>query len=81
MGNSKLDDGEYIIRVIVKENGKDEDPQFIRCRIKNGVIPSEQKTLDYLAKREGYPEGTKYNIKGLSAFLEEDAARFPDIME
>ena len=50
-------------------------------QIKNGVIPSAQKTIAYLAKREGYPEGTEYNIKGISAFLEEEADRFPDVLE
>jgi hypothetical protein len=33
------------------------------------------------AKREGYKEGTEYNFKGISAFLEEEAERFPDVME
>jgi hypothetical protein len=80
MNKHILPDGDWIIRVIVKERDKDEVPQFIRCRIKNGIIPSEQETIAYLAKREGYPEGTKYIIKGISAFLEEDAERFPDVM-
>lgn len=74
-------DGDWIIRVIVKEKDKIETPQFIRCRIKNGVIPSDKETIAYLAKREGYQEGTEYHIKGISAFLEEDAERFPDVLE
>ena len=73
--------GDWIIRVIVKEKDKDEVQQFIRCKVKNGVIPSDQKVIDYLAKREGYQKGTKYSIKGISAFLKEDAERFPDAME
>ncbi|PTB97208.1 hypothetical protein C9994_03930 [Marivirga lumbricoides] len=81
MSRVKLPDGDWIIRVIVKEKDKDEVPQFIRCRIKDGVIPSKQKTITYLAKREGYKEGTEYTIKGISAFLEEEAERFPDVME
>lgn len=73
--------GDWIIRVIVKEKGEDEVPKFVRCRIKNGLIPSEEKTIAYLAKREGYPDGTEYTIKGISVFLEEEAERFPDVME
>jgi hypothetical protein len=76
-----LEDGDWIIRVIVKQKDKKEVPQFIRCKVKNGIIPSDQKVIAYLAKREGYPEGTEYIIKGISAFLHEDALRFPDIME
>jgi len=34
-----------------------------------------------LIKREGYKEGTEFNIKGISAFLQEDESRFPDIWE
>ncbi len=67
MSKFKLPDGDWIIRVIVKERDKDEVPKFIRCRIKNGEIPSDQKTIAYLAEREGYQEGTEYNIKGISA--------------
>jgi hypothetical protein len=81
MSKFTLPDSDWIIRVIVKEKGKDEVPQFIRYRAKNGITPSEQKTIAYLAKREGYKEGTEYRIKGYSAFLEEEAERFPDVME
>lgn len=81
MSKHKLPDGDWIIRVIVKEKDKEEIPQFVRCRIQNGGIPSGQKTITYLAKREGYQEDTKYNIKGISAFLDEEAERFPDVME
>lgn len=81
MNKLTLPDGDWIIRVIVKEKDKDKVPQFIRCRIKNGIIPSEQKMIAYLAKREGYEEGTEYSIKGISVFLEEEAERFPDVME
>ena len=81
MSRITLPDGDWIIRVIVKEKDKNEVPQFIRCRIKDGIIPSEHKTIAYLAEREGYKEGTEYNIKGISAFLEEEAERFPDVME
>lgn len=82
MEKTTLPDGDWIIRVIVTGKNNIEIPQFIRCRIKNGVIPSEGKTISYLAKREGYEEGTNYYIKGISPFIEDiDAARFPDIME
>jgi hypothetical protein len=81
MSKFTLPNGDWIIRVIVKEKDKDEVSQFIRCRIEDGVIPSEKKTIAYLAKREGYKEGTEYNIKGISAFIEEEAERFPDVME
>jgi hypothetical protein len=81
MSKFTLPDGDWIIRVIVKQKDKDEVPQFIRCRVKNGITPSGQKTIAYLAKREGYQEGTEYRIKRYSAFLEEEAERFPDVME
>ena len=60
MSRITLPDGDWIIRVIVMEKDKNEVPQFIWCRIKDGVIPSEQKTIAYLAKREGYKEGTRW---------------------
>lgn len=69
MNNITLPDGDWIIRVVVKEKGKEEVPQFIRCRIINGAIPSDQETINYLIKREGCKEGTEFNIKGISAFL------------
>lgn len=81
MSKVTLHDGEWIIRVIVKEKDKEEVPQFVRCRVKDGVIPSERKVIAYLAKREGYKDGTDYNIKGISAFIEEDAERFPEAMD
>jgi hypothetical protein len=81
MSKVKLPDGDWIIRVIVKEKDKEEVTQFVRCRVKAGIIPSEQKTIAYLAKREGYDEGTEYYIKGISAFLEGEAGQFPDVME
>jgi hypothetical protein len=49
--------------------------------VKNGIIPSEEKTIAFLAKREGYQEGTEYDIKGISVLLDEEAWRFPDVME
>ena len=81
MSRFSFPDGDYIIRVIVKEKDKEEVPQFIRCSVKNSVMPSSQKIIAYLAKREGYQEGTEYNVKGISPFLEEDAERFPDVLE
>jgi len=81
MSKITLPDGDWMIRVIVKEKGKDEVPQFVRCRVKNGIIPSEEKTISYLAKREGYQEGTEYDIKVISVFLDEEAWRFPNVME
>ncbi|MFN7495560.1 MAG: hypothetical protein ACK5RG_21750 [Cyclobacteriaceae bacterium] len=81
MSKFTLPDGYWIIRVIVKEKDKDEAQQFVRCKINNGVIPSAEKTISYLAKREGYQDGTEYDIKGISAFLEDDIERFPDVME
>lgn len=81
MSKFTFPDGDWIVRVVVKEKDKEEVTQVIRCRVKNGVIPSEQKTIAYLAKREGYPEGTEYNIKGISAYREEEAERFPDVLE
>jgi len=81
MSKFTLPDGDWIIRVIVKEKDKEEIPQYIRCRIKNGIIPTEDKLIAYLIKREGYLAGTDFTIKGISGFLEEQAERFPDIME
>ena len=81
MRKHTLEDGDWIIRIIVKEKGNEEIPQFVRFRLKNGILPSREKVIAYLAKRERYQEGTEYNIKGISAFLDEDAERFPDIME
>jgi hypothetical protein len=81
MSRFTLSDGDWIIRVIVKEKDKDEAPQFVRCRVKNGMVPSKKKTIAYLEKREGYQEGTEYIMKGFSPFLDEEAERFPDVME
>lgn len=81
MDKRTLIDGEYTIRVIVTERGKEPVPQFIRCRVKNGVIPSDEKTIAYLAKRENYLEGTQYTIKGISSFSDDEAERFPDVLE
>jgi len=81
MSKFTLPDGDWIIRVIVKEKDKEEIPHYIRFRIKNGIIPSEDKLIAYLTKREGYPAGTEFTIKGISGFLKEQAEQFPDIME
>ena len=81
MSKEELSNDDYIIRIIVKEIGKEEVPQFIRCRIVDNSIPSRDKIINYLVKREGYEEGTNYNITGFSAFLEEEAERFPDIIK
>lgn len=81
MSNVTLHDGDWMIRVIVIEKDKDKVHQWVRCRIKDGAIPSKEKIIDYLSKREGYKEGTQYSIHGISAFLEEEADQFPNVME
>ena len=81
MNKTKIPDGEYLIRVIVREPKKARDTQYVRCKIKNGVIPSETDTIKYLEKRQGYSEGTQYSIKGISVLLDEEFDKFPDVME
>ena len=80
----KVLDNHWLIRVVVTEPGKEsftEYVSFIAEELKNELIPSNDQVIDTLKVSREYPKKTVFNIKGISAMLDIEIHKWPEVIQ
>lgn len=75
-------DNHWMIRVIVTQPGNEPITDYVTCVIKDitsDTIPSEDRVVQTLKVARGYSKGTEFEVKGISAMLENEINKWPEL--
>lgn len=73
----------WLIRVIVTEPGCEPATDYVHCtlkELKRELIPSSDRIINTLKKARGISDQADFEIKGISAMLESESGKWPEVI-